>query len=147
MRTRGLISASNSSRNSVSAECTGTYADGPRKQIVVILYGNGTASSSSRSLGRVRHRPGQIDSPTGQEQVEVLRGTVALDDALQDPLQPRAALAARHALAARLVGVEASSSVRAAAGMSVVSSITMIAPEPSIDPAAPTSLPSNGRSS
>ena len=31
--------------------------------------------------------------------------------------------------------------------MSVVESITMIAPEPSIDPAAPTSLPSNGRSS
>ena len=31
--------------------------------------------------------------------------------------------------------------------MSVVSSITMIAPEPSIEPAAPTSLFSNGRSS
>ena len=64
MRTRGLISASNSSRNSVSAECTGTYADGPRKQIVVILYGNGTASRSSRSLEACGIAPGQIDSPT-----------------------------------------------------------------------------------
>ena len=60
----GLTFASNSSRNSVSAEWIGAYADGPTKQIVVILYGNGTASRPSRSLDAWGISPGQIDSPT-----------------------------------------------------------------------------------
>ena len=37
MRVRGLMRASNSSGNSVSAEWIGAYAEGPTKQIVVIL--------------------------------------------------------------------------------------------------------------
>ena len=59
-----MILASNSSRNSVSAEWIGAYADGPTKQIVVILYGNGTASRPSRSLAACGKAPGQIVSPT-----------------------------------------------------------------------------------
>ena len=107
MRVRGLILASNSSRNSVSAECTGAYADGPTKQIVVILYGNGTASRPSRSLDRVREGAGADRLADLEQQVEVLGCAVPVDDAVEDALEPRAALAARHALAARLVGVEA----------------------------------------
>ena len=62
--TRDLIFASNSSGNSVNAECTGTYADGPTKQIVVIRYGNGTGSRPRRSLAAWGNGPGQIDWPT-----------------------------------------------------------------------------------
>ena len=43
---------------------TGAYADGPTKQIVVILYGNGTASMPSFSLAACGKAPGQIVSPT-----------------------------------------------------------------------------------
>ena len=50
MRVRFVMRASNSSRNNVSAECTGTYADGPTKQIVFMRYGNGTAAMPSFSL-------------------------------------------------------------------------------------------------
>jgi hypothetical protein len=104
--------ASNSSRNSVRAECTGAYADGPTKQIVVILYGNGTASRPSRSLAAVREGAG-ADRLTDLDQlVEVALGAVTVDDAAHDPLQPGAAFAARHTLPARLVCVEPSEGER-----------------------------------
>src|SRR4029079_6195366 len=64
IRLRCTSLASNSSRNSVRAEWTGAYADGPTKQIVVILYGNGTASRPRRSLAAWGKAPGQIVSPT-----------------------------------------------------------------------------------
>ena len=67
----------------MSAECTGAYADGPTKQIVVILYGNGTASMPSRSLAACGNAPGQIDLADLEQLVEVGVGAVAVDDALR----------------------------------------------------------------
>ena len=64
MRTRFVTRDSNSLRKRVSAECTGTYADGPTKQIVFILYGNGTAWMPSASLDACGNEPGQMEPPT-----------------------------------------------------------------------------------
>ena len=57
--------------------------------------------------GRVREGAGADRLADAVQQVEVLGRAVAVADAGEDALQPRAALATRHALAARLVGVEA----------------------------------------
>ena len=109
---RFVTSASNSSGNSVSAECIGTYADGPTKQIVVILYGNGTASRPRRSLDACGMSPGQIGLADFAHRVEVGVGAVAVDDPFEQSHQPGATLTTGRALAARLVGVELGERVR-----------------------------------
>ena len=103
---RVVTSASKSSGNRVIAEWIGTYADGPTKQIVVILYGNGTRLEPEPLARGVRHvaRADRLADLT--DRVEIGIGAFAGDDALDDAVQPRATLAARHALAARLVRVE-----------------------------------------
>ena len=75
--------------------------------------------ADGRHLVRERHRVetetftgsvrkiARADGLTDLDQlIEVARGSETVDDATHDPLQPRATLAARHALAARFVRVE-----------------------------------------
>src|SRR6266511_4421896 len=57
--------------------------------------------------GRVGHRPRADQLAYFDDLVEVALEGLPVDDPLEDALQPRAALAAGHALAAALVGVEA----------------------------------------
>ena len=66
------------------------------------------------------------------EQIEVAGLAVAVGDAARDLLEPAGALAARRALAARLVREELHDAARARCGMSVWSSMTTMPPEPAI---------------
>ena len=109
--------------------------------------GTARRSSPSRSLDACGHVARADRLADLEDLVEVVVGAVAVDDALEDPrtatCRPRGT--ARTCRTTR--GRRTCTSVSAAAGMSVVSSITITAPEPSIEPAAPTGWPSNGRSS
>ena len=68
------------------------------------------------------------------EHVQVFRTALAVLDAMHDLVQPRGAFAAGRALAAGFLVVEEGETLQALT-MQVVSSMTMTAPEPSIDPA------------
>ena len=142
------ILASNSSRNSVSAECDRRVRrradEADRRHLVRERHG----LEAELLAGRMGEVAGADRLADLEQLVEVLRcvpwpSTMRL----RMPLQPRAALAARRALAARLVGVEADERAARRRGCRWSRPSPSTAPEPSIEPAAPTSLPSNGRSS
>ena len=77
-----------------------------------------------------RPRPALRDVQDG---VEILLASLALDDAPGHLVDPPGRLAARRALAAALVGVEARDDM-SASGMDAVSSITMMPAEPIMEP-------------
>jgi hypothetical protein len=68
------------------------------------------------------------------EQVEVLRAALAVLDAVDHAPQPAGALAAGRALAAGFVRSRSRTGAAALSTMQRVSSITITAPEPSIEP-------------
>src|SRR5258706_10790664 len=70
----------------------------------------GRGRRSEHADRRLARRPGQPRADVVghvEEQVQIAGPPIAVDDALQDPLEPRGAFAARRALAAGLPGEEA----------------------------------------